>query len=71
MRMIEWKMMEEWWKIGKSGNVERLFEEKITNLKYKRRNRVCTIHGGDYKIKSYPNPHRNPVFYASPRLGDA
>ena len=31
------------------GNDERLFEEKRTNLKYKKRNRVYTIHGGDYK----------------------
>ena len=58
-------------KIGKSGTVERLFEEKIKNLKYKRRNRVYAIHGGDYKRKSDPNPHTNPVFGASPRPGDA
>ena len=64
-------MKEEWWKIGKLGNVERWFEEKIIDLKYKRRNRVYTIHGGDYKRKSDPNPHTNPVFDASPRPGDA
>ena len=62
--------------MGKSGNQEignneRLFEEKRTSLKYKKGNNVYTIHGGDYKIKSYPNPHTNPVFHASPRPGDA
>ena len=53
------------------GNDERFFEEKRTNLKYKKRNRVYTIHGGDYKRKSDPNPHTNPVFYANPRPSDA
>ena len=38
MRMIEWKMIEEWWKIVKlgdqeTGNAERLFKEKRINLK--------------------------------------
>ena len=41
------------------------------NLKYKRENRFYTIHGGDYKRKSDPNPHTNPVFDASSRPGDA
>ena len=41
------------------------------NIKYKNGNRFYTVHGGDYKRKSYPNPHTNPVFYANPRLGDA
>ena len=40
------------------------------NLKYKTGNRFYTIYEGDYEIKSYPNPHTNPVFYASPRPGD-
>ena len=57
--------------MGKLGNDERLFEEKRTNLKYQKRNIVYTIHGGDYKRKSYPNPHTNPVFDASCRPGDA
>ena len=44
-------------KMGKSGNQkistnEILFEEKRTNLKYKKINWVYTIHGWDYKIKS-------------------
>ena len=42
--------------------------EKIKNIK--KRNKVYTIHGGDYKRKSYPNPQTNLVFYASPRPGD-
>ena len=35
--MIEWKMMEEWLKIGKSGYDDRLFKEnhKILNIKRK------------------------------------
>ena len=50
--------------MGKSGNQdignnERLFEEK--------RNRVYTIHGGDYKRKSNPDPHTNLIFDASSR----
>ena len=57
-------------KIGKSGNDEIFFKEKRTSLKYEKRNRVYTINGGDYKRKSDPNPHTNPVFYASPRPGD-
>ena len=44
-------------KMGKSGNQkistnEILFEEKRTNLKYKKINWAYTIHGWDYKIKS-------------------
>ena len=27
------------------------------------------IYGGDYKTKSNPSPHTNPVYYASLRLG--
>ena len=57
--------------VGKSDNDERLFEEKRTNLKYKKRNKVYIIHAADYKRKSDPNPHTNPVFDTSPRLGDA
>ena len=66
--MIEWKMLTNGEKlgsrvIGKLGNDVRLFKEKRTNLKYKRGNRFCTIHGeGDYKRKSNPNPHTNFVF---------
>ena len=45
-------------------------KKREKNLKYKKRNRVYTIHGGDYKRKLYLNPHTNPVFYASPRSGD-
>ena len=41
------------------------------NLKCKKGNMFYTIHGGDYMRKSDPNPHTNPVFYASPRAGDA
>ena len=41
------------------------------NLKYKKGNRFYTIHGGDYKRKSYPNPHTNLIFDASPRSGNA
>ena len=52
-------------------NNERLFEEKRTNIKYKKRNRVYTMHGWDCKRKSDPNPHTNHVFYASPRPSDA
>ena len=42
---MKWKMMEEWRKVGKSGNQEignnkRLFEERRINLKHKKRNRV-------------------------------
>ena len=43
--------------------------EKILN--YKKGNKVQTIHGGDFKKKSYPNPHTNPIFYASHGPGDA
>ena len=53
------------------GNREIFFEEKRKNLKYKKGNRFYAIHGGDYKRKSHPNPHIIPVFYASPRTGDA
>ena len=59
------------WGNQEIGINERFFEEKRTNIKYKKKNRVYTIHGEDYKRKSYPNPHTNPVFYASPRPGDA
>ena len=73
MRIIEWKNGEKSRNqvIGKLGNDERLFEEKRTNLKYKKRNEIYTIHGGDYKRKSDSNPNTNPVFDASPRPGDA
>ena len=49
----------------KSSNDERLFKEKRTNLKYKKGNRFYTTHEGDYKGKSYPNPHTNLVFFSS------
>ena len=42
-------------KIRELGHDERSFEEKGTNLKYKNRNRIYTIHEGDDKRKSYPN----------------
>ena len=56
IRMMECKMMEEWWKmknqvIMKLDKVERLFEENRTNIKYKKGNKFYTIHGGDYKRK--------------------
>ena len=57
--------------IKKLDNNERLLEEKRKNLKYEKRNWVYIIHGGDYKGKSYPNPHTNPIFDTSPRSGDA
>ena len=53
--------------IRKSGNDKRLFEEKRTNLKYKKRNTVYTIHGEDYKMKSNLNPHTKFVLDVSPR----
>ena len=53
------------------GKDESLFEEKRTNIKYKKGNRVYTIYGGDYKRKLDPNPYTNLVFYASPRLSNA
>ena len=56
--------------MGKSGIDERLFEEQRKNLKYKKGNRVYTIHREDYRRKSYPNPQINPGFYANPRRGD-
>ena len=37
--------------IKKSSNDKRFFEEKRTNLKYKKQNRVYTIHWEDYKRK--------------------
>ena len=43
--------------------------KQIENMK--KGNSFYTIHGGDYKIKSDPNPHINPVFDASFRPGDA
>ena len=46
MRAIEWKMKDEWYTIGKSGNDARLVEEKRTNLKYENRNMVYNIHEG-------------------------
>ena len=62
--------------MGKSGNHEigdneRLFEEKKTNLKYKKINRVYNLYVRDYKRKSYLNTHTDPIFYTSPRSGDA
>ena len=59
-------------KLGNSelSNNEKWFQEKKINLKYKKRNRVYTIHG-DYKRKLYPNPHTSPIFYVSLRAGDA
>ena len=57
--------------VKKSCKDERLFDEKKKNLNYENGDRVYTIHGGDYKRKSYLNPHTNLVFGASPRLGDA
>ena len=57
--------------LKKLDNDERLFKEKIKNIKYKKRNRFYTIHGGDYNRESDANPHPNPVFYASPRPCDA
>ena len=59
--MIEWrdendeiKDDERMMKMGNReiNNNKRLFEEKRINLKYKKRNRVYTIHGGDYKKKN-------------------
>ena len=55
----------------KLNNDERFYEEKRKNLKYIKGNRFCIIYGGNYKIKSYPNPHTNPLFDANPRAGDA
>ena len=51
------------WESGNQeiSNNEIFFEEKRENIKYKNRNRVYTIHGGDYKRKSNPNPHTNLV----------
>ena len=40
-------------------------------IKYKKGNRVYTIHGGDENRKSNLNPYTNPTFDASPRPGDA
>ena len=37
-------------------------KKREKNIKYKKENRVYTIHGGDHKRKSNPNPHTNPVF---------
>ena len=62
MRIRVWKMMEEWWKMGKSGKDERLFEEKRKNLKHKKGNRIYTIYGGNYKRKSNPNLYINTIF---------
>ena len=53
--------------IKELGKDERLFEEKRKTLKYKKGNRVYTVHGRDCKRKSYPNPHTNPIFNDSPR----
>ena len=39
--------------------------------KKEKRNGVYTIHGGDYNRKLDPSPRTNPLFYASPRSGDA
>ena len=50
--------------IGKLGNGERLFKEKRINLKYKKGNMFYTVHGGDYKRKSTPNPHINLIFFS-------
>ena len=53
------------WGNQEIGNNERLFEEKRKkNLKCKKENMFYMIHGRDYKRKSDPNPHTNPVFYA-------
>ena len=44
------------------GDNERLFEEKKTNQKYKKINKVYNLYVRDYKRKSYPNTHTNPIF---------
>ena len=45
------------------------FEEKRTNIKYKKRNKVLSMEG--ITGENIFNPQKNPIFYASPRPGDA
>ena len=43
----------------------------MIKLLNKRGKQNYNIHGGNYKRKSDPNRHTNPIFDASLRLGDA